>query len=375
MHIRILDKYIFREVLLTFLFGICAFSAVFIGSGTLFKIAKYITDYGASLSSVIKVFVYGLPSVIMWTFPMSMLLATLLTFGRLSSSSEITAMKSCGIGFFRIAAPAILLGFIVSICAILFNEYVVPWANTAYRNVVYYEIQGNSGMKSQDHVILKDIQNGKIQRLLYARRYDADTETLQGLTLQEFNDDGKVVHVENADFAEYGDSQWVMHNGMLYDITEGQSEHSLRFDKQVLPIKASPKQIVREQKDPEELTMKELKAQIDIMKTQYVDTNKLETELYQRITVPMASLIFALVGVPLGLQPTRNSSSAGFAMSVIIIFLYYALMHLPLLRAHDDGERHRPQRSACADARRLDPEHRRPDRRADTHSKSIKIIF
>ena len=94
----------------------------------------------------------------------------------------------------------------------------------------------------------------------------------------------------------------------------------------MLPINASPRQIVREQKNPEELTMKELKAQIRIMKTQYVDTNKLETELYQRITVPMASLIFALIGVPLGLQPTRNSSSAGFAMSVIIIFFYYALM-------------------------------------------------
>jgi lipopolysaccharide export system permease protein len=117
-----------------------------------------------------------------------------------------------------------------------------------------------------------------------------------------------------------------MHNGMLYDISDGESEHTLRFNTQVLPINASPRQIVREQKDPEELTMKELKAQIRIMKTQYVDTSKLETELYQRITVPMASLIFALVGVPLGLQPTRNSSSAGFAMSVIIIFFYYALM-------------------------------------------------
>ena len=117
-----------------------------------------------------------------------------------------------------------------------------------------------------------------------------------------------------------------MHNGMLYDISDGESEHTLRFNTQVLPINASPRQIVREQKDPEELTMKELKAQIRIMKTQYVDTNKLETELYQRITVPMASLIFALIGVPLGLQPTRNSSSAGFAMSVIIIFFYYALM-------------------------------------------------
>ena len=326
MHLRILDKYIFREVCKAFLFGICAFSAVFIGSGTLFKIAKYITDYGASLSTVVKVFVFGLPNVIMWTFPMSMLLATLLTFGRLSSSSEITAMKSCGIGFFRIAMPAILLGFLVSIVAILFNEHVVPWANTAYRNVVYYEIQGNSGANSQDHIILKDIKDGQIQRLLYARRYDADSQSLQSITLQEFDGAGKVSHVENAEYAEFTGKEWVMHNGMLYDISDGESEHTLRFNTQVLPINASPRQIVREQKDPEELTMKELKAQIRIMKTQYVDTSKLETELYQRITVPMASLIFALVGVPLGLQPTRNSSSAGFAMSVIIIFVYYALM-------------------------------------------------
>ena len=326
MHLRILDKYIFREVCKAFLFGICAFSAVFIGSGTLFKIAKYITDYGASLSAVIKVFIFGLPNVIMWTFPMSMLLATLLTFGRLSSSSEITAMKSCGIGFFRIATPAIILGFFVSIAAILFNEHVVPWANTAYRNVVYYEIQGNTGAKSQDHIVLKDIKDGQIQRLLYARRYDADSQSLQNVTLQEFNDAGKVSHVENAEYAEYEGKEWIMHNGMLYDISDGESEHTLRFNTQVLPISASPRQIVREQKNPEELTMKELKAQIRIMKTQYVDTNKLETELYQRITVPMASLIFALIGVPLGLQPTRNSSSAGFAMSVIIIFFYYALM-------------------------------------------------
>ena len=87
MHFRILDKYIFREVMLSFLFGICAFSAVFIGSGTLFKIARYITDYGASLQAVVKIFIFGLPGVVMWTFPMSMLLATLLTFGRLSGKT------------------------------------------------------------------------------------------------------------------------------------------------------------------------------------------------------------------------------------------------------------------------------------------------
>ena len=328
MGIRILDKYIFREVVVAFLFGICAFSAVFIGSGTLFKIARYITDYGASFTSVVKIFVYGLPAIIMWTFPMSMLLAALLTFGRLSSSSEITAMKSCGIGFGRIAAPAIFLGLVVSVCAILFNEHVVPWANSAYNNVLYYEIQGNTEMKSQDHVIVKEIRDGKMQRLVYAREYEASTETLQGVTMQEFSDDGKVTHVENADYAEWKDNNWIMHRGMIYDISEDERTRTMRFDKQILPVKASPRQIVREQKKPEELTMAELKAQIAIMKTQYVNTSKLETELYQRITVPLASLIFALIGVPLGLQPTRNSSSMGFALSVIIIFIYYAVMTL-----------------------------------------------
>lgn len=328
MRLRILDKYIFREIFTSFIFGICAFSAVFIGSGTLFKIAKYITDYGASLSAVTKIFVFSMPSVIIWTFPMSMLLATLLTFGKLSGSSEITAMKSCGVSFTRIATPAIIMGFVVSIGAIAFNEYVVPWANTAYRNVLYYEIQGNTSMQSQEHIILKEIQDGKIQRLVYARLYDAETERLTGVTMQEFNDAGDVSHVENAEYAQWSGSSWTMYNGIIYDIAEGsgKSEHNLRFKTQVLPVKASPKEIVREQKDPEELTMKELKAEINLLRTQYVNTNKLEAELYQRVTVPMASLVFALIGVPLGLQPNRNSSSAGFAMSVIIIFFYYALM-------------------------------------------------
>lgn len=328
LSIRILDRYIFREVFFSAVFGICAFSAVFIGSGTLFKIARYITDYGASFSSVVKIFVYGLPGIIMWTFPMSMLLATLLTFGRLSSSSEITAMKSCGISFGRIAAPAILLGFIASGCSILFNEHVVPWANSASNDVFYYEIQGNTEMRSQDHIIVKEIVGDKIQRLVYAREYRASDETLQGVTMQEFNEEGKVTHVENANYAEWKNDNWIMHEGMIYDISDDERTRTMRFERQILPVKANPRQIVREQKKPEELTMKELKAQIQIMQTQYVNTAKLETELYQRISVPMASLIFALIGVPLGLQPTRNSSSMGFALSVIIIFIYYAVMTL-----------------------------------------------
>ncbi|WP_196593067.1 LptF/LptG family permease [Pectinatus sottacetonis] len=322
---RILDRYILKEVLLAFLFGIFAFSAVFIGSGTLFRIAQYVTQYGASFSSVVKLFIYSMPAIMLWTFPMSMLLSSLLVFGKLSGSSEITAMKSCGVSFYRLMRPIIIMGFIVSLFAIAFNEYVVPWANQAYADVINYEIKNNAKPQSQEHIILKEIKDGNIQRLIYARRYDAKKNRMERIAMQDF-ENGKLVRVENADYADYSGNEWILHNGIIYSISDGEMSHTMHFGTQKLPIREGPDSIIREQKKPEEMTMKELEQQIKIMKSQYVDTTDLEIELYQRITVPMASLIFTLIGAPLGMQPNRNSSSIGFGLSIIIIFIYYALM-------------------------------------------------
>ena len=325
MRIRILDIYILKEVFKTFIFGICAFSAVFIGSGTLFRIAQYVTEYGASLASVAKIFVLSLPGVVIWTFPMSMLLSSLLTIGRLSGNSEITAMKSCGISFYRIAMPAIALGAVVSVFAIGFNEYVVPWSNEAYSNVLNYEIKGNLAPQSKEHIIIKEIREGTIQRLIYARQYEADTNTMYGISMQAF-EEGNLSHVENAEYAKWQNNQWTMYSGIIYDVSKGETHHTMHFNSQVLPINQSPNEIIRSQKKPEEMSMKELKAQIEIMRAQYVNTSKLEAELYQRVTIPMASLIFTLVAIPLGMQPNRNNSSRGFVISIIIIFIYYSLM-------------------------------------------------
>lgn len=313
---------------MSFLFGVCAFSAVFIGTGTLFRIAQYITEYGASITSVIKIFVLSLPAIIVYTFPMSMLLAALLTIGRLSSGSEITAMKSCGISFYRIAAPALLLGALISVFSILFNEHVVPWANESYNNVLNYEIKGNTTPQSQEHIIIKQIDQGVIQRLVYARNYDSVSNTMQDVTMQSF-EKGRIKQVENAEYAEWLGDHWKMYNGVIYDVENQDAKkikHTMHFDSQLLPVNATPQQILREQKTPEELTMQELEEQIEIMQAQYVNTKKLETELYQRYTIPMASLVFTLIAVPLGMQSTRNSSSVGFAISIVIIFVYYAAM-------------------------------------------------
>ena len=109
MRLRLLDRYVLSELLYPFIFGIASFSSIFIASSMLYRITQYMTKYGASWDSVAWLFFYSLPEVINYTFPMSMLLASLMAFGKLSGSSEIIAMKSGGISYYRIVAPVLRL--------------------------------------------------------------------------------------------------------------------------------------------------------------------------------------------------------------------------------------------------------------------------
>lgn len=323
---RILDKYILRELMGPFIFGVCAFSSVFIGTSTLFRIAQYVTQYGASLSSVTKLFIFSLPKIVSLTFPMAMLLASLLAFGRLSGSSEITAMKSGGLSFYRLAAPVFAMAFAVSIFAVVFNEKVVPAATSAYYQVVHYEIERNTKPRAQEHIIVKDVKDGNIERLTYARRFDEAEGRMVGVTVEEFEKD-QLIRVQHAEEGIWSQNAWTLKKGMIYDLSSPDGEtRTLEFDKQILPMQSSPRDIGREQKKEDEMTIRELKQHIAVLNRQSVSSLKYQVELHQRASIPMACFVFALIGTPLGLQPHRASSSIGMGISIIVIFIYYAIM-------------------------------------------------
>jgi lipopolysaccharide export system permease protein len=323
---RILDKYILKELLGPFIFGICAFSSIFIGTSTLFRIAEYITKYGASISSVVKLFIYNLPQIIVMTFPMSMLLASLLAFGRLSASNEIIAMKSGGTSFYRLSAPVFIAAFFVSTFATFFNEFVVPASNIAYNNVVRYEIKKDYSPRLQNNISIPEENGGVLERVTYAHKLDPNNNTMYVITIQEFAND-QLVRVENAEKGIWDKDQWVIYNGIVHDLApEKQTARTMTYEQHVVPIKKNPTTILSEQKKPEEMSIKELKQRIRTLQDQYVPTSEYEMEMHKRLSIPMASFVFALIGTPLGLQPHRSSSSIGLGISIIIIFIYYTIM-------------------------------------------------
>lgn len=322
---RILDKYILKQFMGPFLFGVAAFTAIFVGSDTLLKIAEYVTKYGASVTSAIKIFILALPSIVVYTFPMAVLLGSLMCFSKLSGSSELIVMRSAGQSFTRLAMPVFITAFIISIGAVAFNEFVVPWANHEYQLVLNVEIKRNMNPGVTDHVVLRDVQDGKIVHLLYARKYDPKAKTLSNITIQEFQDEN-LVRMENAPRAEWKNGNWVMEDGVIYDLTTEGVDRMMHFSNQVINYAESPDKIQKEQKKEEEMTIRELAQQVKAFESAHADTTGLVMEMNRRFSLPLTSFIFALVGAPLGVQKQRSSSSVGFGISVVIIFLYYAVM-------------------------------------------------
>src|SRR5262249_14959508 len=127
---RILDRYIARELIGPFLFGVAAFTLIFISGQYLFKLTTMVAR-GASVVDVTELLALRMVPLAILTFPMATLLATLLSFGRLSADMELVALMAGGAPFMRIAVPAFIRGFLVSMFGLFANEELVPPAGRA----------------------------------------------------------------------------------------------------------------------------------------------------------------------------------------------------------------------------------------------------
>lgn len=323
---RILDKYILKQMLSPFVFGVAAFSTIFVASSFLFRVAQYVTQYGASYSSILRLFLCLMPEVINYTFPMSMLLASLLAMGQLSASSEIIAMRSGGISFRRIAAPVLLAGFVISMFSVIWAEKVVPPSKTEYERIIAYEIKHDAKPKSQNHIILKTITKDQLSRLTYAKAFDDKEGVMKDITIEDW-ENGQVVRIQKTPQAKWENGTWIMEGGTITDLTGKDGvARSMTFGRQVLPITEAPTTITMEQKTPDQMTIGELKQYSSMLEKQGQPITKYVMEMYSRFSIPLACFFFALIGTPLGVQSQRTGASIGLGYSVVIIFIYYSVM-------------------------------------------------
>lgn len=324
-----IDWYIFRELAGPFLFGVMAFSSILIGSNLLFKLANYLLELNMPLRLAGKIFMLELPGVIVLTFPMSTLLATLLAFGRLSGNSEIIAFRAGGVSFARMMVSVMILGLLTSGMTVYINEKIVPYSAFQTRKLIWEFSHKAQLPSTQKYLSMTpvDQETGLPDYILYAEGFDSDSNTLSQVYFQDF--EGEQLHtIVEAKEARWLNGKWVFFEGKYYYFpTENQPVVSGTFSEySIKSMDRTPNQVALSSKNEEEMSAMELRELIRVYLREGQDVAKLLVKFHQRFAIPLSCLVFALLGAPLGLQPNRSGSSIGLGLSIIVIFVYYVVM-------------------------------------------------
>ena len=324
---RILDRYILRELGTPFFFGVLAFTSLFL-SVDLVQLVRTAVDHGAPLGVVLRLVALRLPQVVVYTFPMAMLLGGLLTLSRLSANSEVVAMQAGTVSLYRIVAPVVGVGFMFFLVTLAVNEWVVPETNYAYRRVRVEELQGGRLPVVTRNVILREYQGGLLRGFLYAQEYDGQARVMRGVTVVELAE-GRPVRTTYARRVVWEGDTWWMEDGVIH-IHDGEPAVTVDFREGRHPIVVGyrPEQVAAAQKNIEEMTIRELREHIKVLGAQAADLREYLLQLHMRFSLPAASFVFALLAAPLGVHSHRSASSAGFGLSMVVILFYYVLMTL-----------------------------------------------
>ncbi len=338
-----LDRLIITEILGPWLFGVAIFTVLIMAGSFLFTFTDFVAK-GVGVGTVIWLIVLLLPGILATTFPMAMLLATLLSFGRLSGESEITAMRAAGTSLVRIMIPVGVFGLSVAFAAFCFGQFVVPPASrqaAEMREKLSRQLEGSSVRPTSYAVTEKDVVDGKPRTRLttYVNAVDFDfgSRVLRTATVIAYDTDQKPAFTLTADELEYQSTdEWRIRGKARLQSIDGKYYAVINegaWPEQIARPTFSPQDIFNQNvKDPNALSMVQISKTIEDAK---LNPNIIPKQIYNlekgywdKIAMPLAALVYALLGAPLGIRNHRSGAATGFMFAVIIIFVYYMLSNV-----------------------------------------------
>jgi lipopolysaccharide export system permease protein len=319
--VKILDRYMLQELGGPFLFGLASFTLLFV-AGNLLNIARLVSEEHASVLAAAKYFVYTLPSTLVLTFPMSMLLAVLLAMSRISGDSELTAIRAGGVSLYRIAAPFIAVGLLASLVGFMFQEFVVPYASATANEILHKEIQSGGTGALANQTVSTVLGNGD-QQVTFAQGFDPATNQLEGTTVEVFRA-GFPISLLFSPRAKYSGDRWEFQDAVLYGLAPPCCKVST-YPVLEIDIGADPSQILEQTKSPEDMSRAEIYRMLTsgVKNTDRSRYALLKVTFDNKLARPFAALVFTMLAMPLGIRPQRSSSGAGFGISILIVFAYY----------------------------------------------------
>jgi lipopolysaccharide export system permease protein len=332
-HVRVttLDRYLLRELLVPFFLGLAVFTSILLIARIL-KLIEMVVSRGVPIGEMLRLFSYILPAFLEVTVPMALLLAILVAFGRLSSDGEIVALQASGVSLYRLMVPVGVFAACIAVVTLFLSLRARPWGNSLLRTGIYeiVKARASAGIKPK---VFNDEFEGLV---VYVDRVDPMANRLHGVLISDTRSAG----VQNTIYGRMGivvtneEARTLtlrLLDGGIYTTTPGtRAYQDTRFRTYDINLDfgLALAALRSRQKDPTEMTWHELWEAIEGKEARQEPAFAERVEIQRKFAIPFACLIFAAIGTPLGIRPSRAVHSRGFSVSLILIFIYYLLLTL-----------------------------------------------
>jgi len=323
--ITLADKYIIKQLIETFLLGVVVFTSLIFASDQFLYMVKQVSSYGIPFSVAIKTVILQLPYIIVFTIPMGILLATILTFNKISTDNELTIMRACGISLARLTAPVLVFSFSMAVFSFLVNEFVVPAANVKAKNMMMEAISQKKLPGGKSNFSFKELgDNRQLKRLFYINNYEG--RQLHGITVLDLSKHD-VIQIIQAKSGTANPEFWGFNNGVIYTISGSGKVMNTAIYRDLNLYSNLDFSDINNKYQAKELNFFDLAKYIKTKaeKEQPQKVPLLKVMLYEKISMPVTTFLIILIGIPLAISPPRAKVNRGLLFSIGVIFCYYII--------------------------------------------------
>ena len=318
---KILRNYFLKEFIGPLFLALAILTFVML-MGNLVKIVDLVIRKGVDILSVSKLFLFLMPYLLTYTLPIAALTAVFLALGRLSHDTEIVAIKASGINLFTLILPLLIVGLILSLVLVIFNDRVIPYAHYASRKTLV-----EVGIKNPTACLEPGVFINSFQKyILFIYRIDGNK--LTNLRIYEPQGQGKptrtIVAIPEKNMIKL----------KLMDGTSDEPDpenpnnfYKLNFKTYFMALNlADVKDESQLEKKPKDMTIQELEGEIGQLKKEGIDPTPLITEINKKISLAFSCFVFILLGCPLAIITRRREKSINFSIAFLIVGIYYLLL-------------------------------------------------
>jgi len=317
--IKILDLYVVKRLTFTFLLIFLSITFVFY-IVTIMELVDNVIENHVAFVYLLKYVYYYTPEIIKFVFPAGILTAVLLTFSMMSKNNEIVAVQVSGISLYRLAFPAILLGFLLSLVFFYIQENIAPEANLNARKTMDIIRNRETTVEMEYN---KNWVVGDNDEFYFYEHVDARLNKYRQFNVIYLNKNFSLKKRLSAEFGRWeSETELVLENGFERDFEDNAPRNFLEFDEKKIVIPEGRDFFKRKIKSYDYMNIKELKGYIRYLEKNKADTARYEAQFYNKYAFPFASLVMVLIAIPFSFTMGKKGTlyGIGFAVGLSIIF-------------------------------------------------------